>query len=31
MAHSIELLLDPRTDAVIRSAWQALVEARCPC
>ena len=30
MAHSIELLLDPHTDGVIRTAWQALADAGLP-
>jgi hypothetical protein len=30
MAHSIELLLDPRTDTAIRAAWQALADAGLP-
>ena len=30
MAHSIELLLDSRTDAAIRAAWQALADAGLP-
>ena len=30
MAHSIELLLDSRTDTAIRAAWQALAEAGLP-
>jgi len=30
MAHSIELLLDSRTDTAIRAAWQALADAGLP-
>jgi len=30
MAHSIELLLDPHSDAAIRAAWQALADAGLP-
>jgi len=30
VAHSIELLLDPLSDAAIRSQWQALADARLP-
>jgi hypothetical protein len=30
MAHSIELLLDARSDGVIRAAWQALADAGLP-
>jgi hypothetical protein len=30
VAHSIELLLDPGTDAVIRRQWQALADAGLP-
>ncbi len=30
MAHSIELLLDPHSDAAIRSQWQALADAGLP-
>jgi len=30
MAHSIELLLDPRADAAVRQIWQALAEAGLP-
>jgi hypothetical protein len=30
MAHSIELLLDPRTDTAIRAVWQALADAGLP-
>lgn len=30
MAHSIELLLDPDSDAQIRSIWSALAEAGLP-
>ena len=30
MAHSIELLLDSRTDSAIRASWQALADAGLP-
>lgn len=30
MAHSVEVLLDERSDAVIRAQWQALAEADLP-
>jgi len=30
MAHSIELLLDPRADACVRQIWHALADARLP-
>ena len=30
MAHSIELLLDPDSDAAVRAQWQALAEAGLP-
>lgn len=30
MAHSVELLLDPRSEAVVRSQWQALADAGLP-
>jgi hypothetical protein len=30
MAHSIELLLDSRTDTAIRAAWHALADAGLP-
>lgn len=30
MAHSVELLLDPRTEAAIRASWQVLDDAALP-